>query len=219
MRELPCAPAIGLDRGKPQTPPSRGRSESPQQKVEHPACRAARRSRRHLSSMFFPEECCEREDIPDEIQRATEHDRREAERRIEAFTGFAECFPEHHESTRDRGSHNNEDKIPHLVLCRVCLPGPAQADPEKRNERKWCYKKCPRQAEQSPVLHTGSDRPRAQSPRRNRDRGKVRDSDGLIDSWDAKGAHADDNEAKKRDDAEKDVAHTADGIHRDLLIS
>src|SRR5439155_9083821 len=42
---------------------------------------------------------------------------------------------------------------------------------------------------------------------------------GLIDSWDAKGAHADDNEAKKRDDAEKDVAHTADGIHRDLLIS
>lgn len=150
--------------------------------------------------MFFPEECCEREDIPDEIQRATEHDRREAEGRIKAFTGFAECFSEHHESNRYRISHNNEDKIPHLVLCRVCLPRGAQADPEKRNECKL-------------TLHIGSDRPRTQSPRRNRDRCKVRYSDGLIDSWDAKGAHADDNETKKRDDAEKDVAHTAEGIH------
>ena len=44
-------------------------------------------------------------------------------------------------------------------------------------------------------------------------------SHGLIDSWDAKGAHADDNEVEKRDDAEKDVAHTADGIHWDLLIN
>src|SRR5437660_314564 len=169
--------------------------------------------------MFFPEECCEREGIPEEIQRATEHDRREAEGRIKPFTGFAECFSEHHESTRYRGSHNNEDKIPHLVLCRVCLPGRAQADPEKRNERKWCYKECPRQAEQSPTLQVGSDRSRTQSPRRNRDHCKVHYSDGLIDSWDAKGAHADDSEIKKRDDAEKDVAHTADGIHWDLLIN
>src|SRR5438128_7266932 len=169
--------------------------------------------RRHLSSVILPEECCERENIPDEIQRATEDDRREAEGRIKAFTGSAECFSEHHESTCYRGSHNNEDKIPHLVLCRGCLPGPAQADPEKRNERKWCYKECPRQAEQSPTLHIGSDRPRTQSPRRNRDRCKVRYADGLIDSRDAKGAHAADNETKKRDDAEKDVAHTADGIH------
>src|SRR5438876_12282769 len=102
--------------------------------------------------MFLPEECCEREDIPDEIERATEHGRREAERRIKAFTGSAECFSEHHESTRYRGSHNNQDKIPHLVLWRGCLPRPAQADPEKRDERKWCYKKCSGQAEQSPVL-------------------------------------------------------------------
>src|SRR5438552_13827645 len=169
--------------------------------------------------MFPPEECCEREDIPDKIQRATEHDRGEAEGRIKGFTGFAECFSEHHESTRYRGSHSNEDKIPHLVLCRVCLPGRAQADPEKRNQRKWCDKECPRQAEQSPTLPIGSDRSRTQSPRRNRDRCKVRYSDGLIDSWDAKGAHAADNETKKRHDAEKDVAHTADGIHSDLLIN
>src|SRR5207244_8857908 len=155
--------------------------------------------------MFFPEECCEREGIPDEIQRATEHDRRETEGRIKAFTGFAECFSEHHESTRYRGSHDNEDKIPHLVLCRGCLPGPAEADPEKRNERKWCYKECPRQAEQSPTLHIGSDRPRTQSPRRNRDRCKVRYADGLIDSWDAKGAQPGDKETKKRDDAKKEV--------------
>src|SRR5438270_6769612 len=169
--------------------------------------------------MFPPEECCEREDIPDKIQRATEHDRGEAEGRIKAFTGFAECFSEHHETTRYRGSHDNEDKIPHLVLCRVCLPWPAQADPEKRNERNWCYKKCSRQREQSPTLHIGSDRPRTQNPCGNRDRGKVRDSSGLIDSWDAKGAHASDNETKKRDDAEKNIAHTADGTHRDLLIN
>src|SRR5260370_22833230 len=96
--------------------------------------------------MFLPEECCEREGIPAEIQRATEHDCREAQGRIKAFTGLAESFSEHHESTRYRGSHNNEDKIPHLVFCRVCLPGPAPADPEKRNERKWCYKECPRHA-------------------------------------------------------------------------
>src|SRR5438552_16246245 len=38
------APAIELDRGKPQTSPSRDRSESPQQKVEDPACRSARGS-------------------------------------------------------------------------------------------------------------------------------------------------------------------------------
>jgi hypothetical protein len=101
----------------------------------------------------------------------------------------------------------------------VACQGPAQADPEKRNERKWCYKKCPHQAKQSPVLRIGSDCPRAKCPRRNRDRCKVRYSNGLIDSWDAKGAHADDNETKKRDDAEKDVAHTADGIHSDLLIN
>jgi hypothetical protein len=110
--------------------------------------------------MFFPEECCEREGIPDEIQWATEYDRREAEGRIKAFTGFAECFSEYHEPTRYRASHNNEDKIPHLVLCRGCLPGSAQADPEKRNERKRCYKECSSQAEQSPTLHIGSDRPR-----------------------------------------------------------
>src|SRR5437016_4062249 len=165
--------------------------------------------------MFFPEECCERERIPEEIERATEHDRREAEGRIKAFTGLAECFSEHHESTRYGGSHNNEDKIPHLVLCGGYLPGPAQADPEKRNERKWCYKECSRQAEQSPTLHIASNRPRTQSPRRNRNRCKVRYSDCVIDSWDAKRAHADDSEAKKRDDAEKDVAHTADGIHID----
>src|SRR5205814_1669334 len=163
--------------------------------------------------MFLPEECSEREGIPDEIQRATEHDRREAESRIKAFAGFAQCFSEHHESTRYRGRHNHEDKIAHLVLGRACLPGPAQADPEKRNERKWCYQESPRQAEQSPTQHIGSDRPSTQSPRRNRDRGKVRYSDGLIDSRDAKGAHADNNETKKRDDAEKDVAHTADDIH------
>ena len=48
---------------------------------------------------------------------------------------------------------------------------------------------------------------------------KPRYPDGLIDSWNAKGANADDNETKKRDDAEKDVAHTADGIHWDLLIN
>src|SRR5438477_31757 len=165
--------------------------------------------------MFFPEECCEREDIPEEIQRATKHDRREAEDRIKAFTGFAECFSEHHESTRYRGSHNNEDKIPHLVLRCVCLPGPADTDPEKRDECKRCYKKCPGQAEHSPLLRIGSDRPRTQSPCYNRDRCKIRYSDGLIDSWDAKGAHAGDNETQKRDDAEKDVAHTADGIHWD----
>src|SRR6266446_896167 len=169
--------------------------------------------------MFLSEVCSEREGIPDEIQGATEHDRREAEGRIKAFTGFAECFSEDHESTRYGGSHNNEDKIPHLVLCRVCLPRRAQADPEKRNERKWCYKECSGQAEQSPTLHIGSDRPRTQSPRRNRDRCKVRYSDGLIDSWDAKGAHANDNETKKWDDAEKDVAHTADSIHWDVLIN
>ena len=36
---------------------------------------------------------------------------------------------------------------------------------------------------------------------------------------DAKRAHGGDNETKKRDDAEKDVAHAADGIHWDLLIN
>src|SRR6266481_7897051 len=169
--------------------------------------------------MFLPEEGCEREDIPDEIERATKHHRREAEGRIKAFTGLAEGFSEDHESTRYRASHNNEDEIPHLVLGRGCLPGPAQADPEKRNERKWCEKECPRHAEQSPVLPIGSDGPRAQSPRRNRDGRKVRYSDGLIYSWDAKGAHAEDNETKKREDAEKDIAHTADGIHSNLLIN
>src|ERR1700676_513260 len=117
--------------------------------------------------MFLPEECCEREDIPDEIERAGEHSRREAKGRIKAFTGFAECFSEHHQSTRYRGGHDNENKIPHLVLCRGCLPGPAHAHPEKRNERKWCYKACPRQAEQSPVLRIGSDCPCTQRPRRN----------------------------------------------------
>src|SRR4029077_7765932 len=129
----------------------------------------------------------------------------------------AECFSEHYESSRFRASHNNEDKIPHLVLCRGCVPGPAQPGPENSKERKWCYKGCSRQAEQSTTLHIGSDRPRTQSPRRNRDRCKVRYSDSLIDSRDAKGAHANDNETKKWDDAEKDVAHTADGIHWDLL--
>jgi len=39
------------------------------------------------------------------------------------------------------------------------------------------------------------------------------------DFWDAKGAHADRNETKKRDDAEKNVAHTADSIQSDLLIN
>src|SRR5213592_3162346 len=131
--------------------------------------------------MFLPEECSEREGIPDEIQRATEHDRREAEGRIKAFAGFAECFSEHHESTRYRGGHDNEDKIPHLVLCRGCLPGPADADREKRDECEWCYEKCSGQAEQSPVLRISSDAPRAQSPRRNGDRCKVRYPDGLID--------------------------------------
>jgi hypothetical protein len=146
-------------------------------------------------------------------------DRRETEGRIKAFTGFAECFSEHHESTRYRGGHDDEDKIPHLVLCRGCLPRPAYADPEKRNESKWCYKERPGQAEQSPALRIGSDCPCSKRPRRNGDRCKVRYSGGLIDSWDAKGAHAGDNETKKRDDAEKDVAHTADGIHWDLLIN
>src|SRR5438552_6026874 len=168
--------------------------------------------------MFLPVVGCEREDIPDEIQRATKHDRRETEGRIKAFTSLAECFSEHHESTRYRGGHDNKDKIPHLVFGRGCLPGPAHADPEKRNERKWCYKECPGQAEQSPVLRIGSDCFCAKRPRRNRDRCKVRCADNLIDSWDAKGAHANDNEIEKRDDAEKDVAHTAGGIHSDLLI-
>src|SRR5205809_5256823 len=45
--------------------------------------------------MFLPEECSEREGIPDEIERATEHDCREAEGRIKAFTGFVECFSKH----------------------------------------------------------------------------------------------------------------------------
>src|SRR5438270_988132 len=99
--------------------------------------------------MFLPEECSEREDVPDEIQRATQHDRGKPEARIKAFTSFGDCFSEHHESTCYGGCHNNEDKIPHLVLCCGCLPGPAQADPEKRNKCKWCYEECPRQAEQS----------------------------------------------------------------------
>src|SRR5438876_1261857 len=169
--------------------------------------------------MFLPVECSEGEGVPYEIQWATEHDRREAEGRIKTFTGFVQCFSQYHESTRNRGRHNNEGKIPHLILRCVCLPGPVQADPEKRNERKWCHKEYSRQAEQSPVLYIGSDRPRTQDPHRNRDRCKVRYSDGLIDSWDAKGAHAEDNETKKRDDAEKDIAHSADGIHWDLLIN
>jgi hypothetical protein len=37
----------------------------------------------------------EHKGIPDEIQRAGEYDRGEAERRIEAFAGFAECFFEY----------------------------------------------------------------------------------------------------------------------------
>src|SRR5207237_863156 len=169
--------------------------------------------------MFLPVVGCEREDIPDEIERATKHDRGETEGRIKAFTGLAECFSEHHESTRYRGGHDNKNKIPHLVFGRGCLPGPAQADPEKRNERKWCNKEYSRQAEQSPVLRIGSDCSCAKRPRRKRDRCKVHYSDGLIDSRDAKGVHADDNETKKRDDAKKDVAHTADGIHWNFLIS
>ena len=40
-----------------------------------------------------------------------------------------------------------------------------------------------------------------------------------MDAWDTKGALADDDEIKERDDAEKDVAHTTDGIHWDLLIN
>ncbi len=162
--------------------------------------------------MFLGEVRSEREGIPDEIQRATKHDRGEAERRIKAFTGFAECFPEHHESTRYGGGHNNEDKIPHLVLCRGFLPGSAQADPEKRNERKWCYKECARQAEQSPTWTSALIAPALSVHDRYGYRCKVHYSDGLIDSRDAKGAHADDNETKKRDDAEKNVAHTADCI-------
>src|SRR6059058_1957599 len=182
MRELPCAPAIALDRGKPQTPPSRDRSESPQEKVEDRKCHPSSGAPGYLPSVFLSEEHSERESIPNEIERAAKHDRRGAEGRVKAFTFLAECFSEHHESTRYRGRHNNEDKIPHLVLCRVCLPRAAQADPKKRNERKWRYKECPRQAEQSPALDSGSDCPRAQSPRRHRNRCKVRKPDGLIDS-------------------------------------
>src|SRR5438094_166856 len=70
----------------------------------------------YLPCVLLSEEHSEREDIPDEIQRPTEHDRREAESRIKAFAGFAQCFSEHHESTRYRGRHNHEDKIAHLVL-------------------------------------------------------------------------------------------------------
>src|SRR5436190_11326877 len=81
--------------------------------------------------MFLPEECSEREGIPDEIQRATEHDRREAESRIKAFAGFAQCFSEHHESTRYRGRHNHEDKIAHLGS-RPRLP--ARARPGRPRE-------------------------------------------------------------------------------------
>src|SRR5207302_1094715 len=123
--------------------------------------------------------------------------------------GFAESFSQYHESSRYRGSHDNEDKIPHLVLGRGCLPRWAKSDPEKRNERKWCYKECPRQSEQSPTLHIGSDRAATQSPHRNHNRCKVRYSDALIDSWDAKGTQAADNETKKRDDVEKYVTDTA----------
>ena len=74
--------------------------------------------------MFLSEEHSERKGIPDEIQRATEHDRCEAECRIKAFTGFAQCFSEDHESTRYRGGHAHEDKISHLVLCPVACQGP-----------------------------------------------------------------------------------------------
>src|SRR6266487_1784508 len=105
-------------------PPSRDRSESPQEKVEDRKCHPASGAPGYLPSVFLSEEHSERESIPNEIERAAKHDRREAEGRVTAFTFLAECFSEHHESTRYRGRHNNEDKIPHLVLCRVCLPGP-----------------------------------------------------------------------------------------------
>ena len=99
----------------------------------------------------------------------------------------------------------------------VACHGVPSPNPEKRDERKWCYKECPRQSEQSPILHIGPDRAATQSPHRNHNRCKVRYSDALIDPWDAKGTQAADNETKKRDGAEKDVAYTADGIHWDLI--
>src|SRR6476646_175704 len=169
--------------------------------------------------MYLSKDCRKLEAIPDEIQRATEHDRCETERRITAFPGAAEGLFQHHESARYHAGHYNENEIPHLVLGRGRDPGWADADPEKRNESKWRAKEYPCTGEQPAIFRSGSERPCTQNPDRNRDRCKIRYSGGLIDSWDAKGAHAGDNEAKKRDDAEKDVAHAADGIHWDLLIN
>ena len=85
----------------------------------------------YLPSVFLCEEHSERESIPNEIERAAKHDRREAEGRVTAFTFLAECLSEHHESTRYRGRHNNEDKIPHLVLCRGL---PARGRPGRPKE-------------------------------------------------------------------------------------
>ena len=72
------------------------------------------------------------------------------------------------------------------------IPGRAQTDPEKR---KWRDEECPRQAEQSPLLPVGSHCPCAKRPRRNCDRCKVNYSGSLIDSRDAKGVDAGDNES------------------------
>src|SRR5438270_2357752 len=95
----------------------------------------------------------------------------------------------------------------------VACQGPPRPTQRSATSANGATRSVPARPSNRRPCNIGSDRSRTQSPRRNGDRCKVRYSDGLIDSWDAKGAHADDKETKKRDDAKKDVAHTADGIH------
>src|SRR5260370_39242743 len=109
--------------------------------------------------------------------------------------------------------------MPMTVPCWAWRPGRAQTGHRNGGGGRCWYREGSGQAAQSQTPHIDSDRLRSQSPRRNRDQCKVRYSDGLIDSWDAKGAYAHDNETKERNDAEKDIAHTADGIHWDVLIN
>src|SRR6202011_1227408 len=136
--------------------------------------------RRYLATMQFGGGHAESKGVEDQVERAGEHDCCEANARTNRVISLAEPFSEHHESNDDRDGHGGENQISHLVLGRGCLPRRAEADPEKRHERKRRYEKNSSQREQSRAARRARYRARTKSPGRKGHRGKLDYSDDLI---------------------------------------